>query len=534
MERENDIISTVKKPKPYIEAAKIAILYGLMGILWIAFPDIILSQLIDDRVALQQVSIYKGWTYVGITVALIFFLVVKRLLVFEGALEKVEHSYDKQKEVEKKLNLLAYYDTLTGLPNRANFEKTLNEFIEQKDNNFALVYMDVDNFKNINDTLGHLTGDKFLMHMADVLNDSIHPKEFVARLGGDEFAILLSNVKTEEEAISKIQNLLWTIRKPWTIDGQEFYISVSMGIVLYPKHGDSLETLLKNSDIAMYHVKKQTKDNYCVYSDQLQEKNLQQITMINELYRAIENEEFKLVYQPIVDLKTGMLNGVEALIRWVHPEKGIISPIEFIPLAEEIGNIHEIGRFVLNKAFWQKKQWEEQGYPHLKMSINVSGKSLVQEGFVEYISELLKETGIQSSEIQLEITETVLIEKMQASRKVLSEISAMGIKIALDDFGTGYSSLTYLKNLPIDVVKLDSNFVKGIMENGEDSVIVQSVIKLTHDLHLKMVAEGIENEDQLALLQNNFCDFGQGYLFSRPVEEEQVIELMEASLKEAI
>ena len=530
MEKELEIISNSVKLKPYFEASKIAILYGIMGVWWIAFPDTILKKFLNNSADFQQLSIFKGWAYVGITSLLIFFLVVKRLLVFEGALTEVQNSYAKQKEVEKKLHLLAYYDTLTGLPNRANFEEKIQELMKEKDEKFALIYMDVDNFKIINDTLGHLTGDKFLMHMADVLRNSLPVNEFVARLGGDKFAIILHDAQCEEEIICKIQNLLWTIRRPWKMNEQEFYATVSMGIVLYPTQADSFNNLMKNSDIAMYQVKKCTKDNYCFYSKQLQEMNLQQITMINELHRAIEKEEFRLVYQPIIDLHTGKMNGVEALIRWMHPEKGIISPAEFIPVAEEAGLIHDIGRYVLEQAFWQKKRWEEKGYPHLIMSVNVSGKSLVKEGFVEHIKKLLLETGIDSSEIQLEITETVLIEKMKASKRVLEEVSNMGIKIALDDFGTGYSSLTYLKNLPINVVKLDSNFVKGILEKGEDSVIVESVIRLTHDLNLKMVAEGIENGKQLSILKRNQCDYGQGYLFSKPVGESLIINM----LKEAI
>lgn len=530
MEKEFEIISGSVKLRPYFEAVKIAVLYGIMGILWIAFPDAILKNVLNNSVDFQQISIYKGWAYVGITCLLIFFLVVKRLLVFEGALTKVEKSYERQKEVEKKLHLIAYCDPLTGLPNRTCFEERIQELIKEQDKKFALIYMDVDNFKMINDTLGHLAGDKFLIHIADVLQNSIPRNEFAARLGGDEFAIILHEAQSEEEITCKIQNLLWSIRKPWKMNEQEFYVSVSMGIVMYPTQADSYDNLMKNSDIAMYQVKKHSKDNYCFYSKELQEMNMRQITMINELHRAIEKEEFFMVYQPIIDLHTGKMSGVEALIRWLHPEKGVISPIEFIPVAEETGLIHEIGRYVMEQAFRQKQSWEEKGYSHLKMSINVSGKSLVQKGFVEHIRKLLLETGIDSSEIQLEITETVLIEKMKASKIVLKEVSDMGIKIALDDFGTGYSSLTYLKNLPINVVKLDSNFVKGILEKGEDSVIVESVIRLTHDLNLQMVAEGIENGKQLSILKSNQCDYGQGYLFSRPVGESVITNMLQKAI----
>ncbi len=512
---------------PFQESFKIAIICGLLGIVWIAFPDEWISHLTNHAANLRVISIYKGWAYVIFTVLLIFSIVLKKLLLFQGAIHKLEHNLRKQKAIEHELHKLAYYDTLTGMPNRSWFENKCNNLMNSPDQNkFAFIYMDVDNFKNINDTLGHLAGDQFLKHVSKNLLDSISSNGFAARMGGDEFAIILDKISTETDIMKQIQNLLYYFRRPWRYENQDFYVSVSMGIVMYPDQADTLSLLLRNSDIAMYAVKKNSKDSFCFYHDELRIQNLKQITLNNELHKAIRNEEFVLLYQPIMDLETNQLNGVEALIRWNHPERGFISPMEFIPIAEESGLIHDIGRWVLRTAFLQKKEWEDLGYPHLKMSINVSGKSLIQEGFVSEIQNLLAKTNLTPEEIQLEITESVLIERMDISRKVLKEISDMGIKIALDDFGTGYSSLTYLKNLPIDVVKLDANFVKGIMENGEDSVIVQSVIKLTHDLELEMVAEGVETDDQLSLLKSNQCDYGQGYLFSRPVTWSMIEEMM--------
>lgn len=516
------------KVHPFLDTLKISMLYALFGILWISVPEGWLNKNLYKTKDFFLVGIYKDWIYVGITTLLLFVLIFRRLILFKCALKNIESSLEKQQATELKLNQLAYYDSLTGLPNRTLFENRLCSLMQESDINqskFALVFIDVDNFKHINDTMGHMAGDSFLQHIAKTLVENIGVYDFVARLGGDEFGIVLSNIQTKEEAAQKVQNLQWFLRRPWSINRQEFYVSVSAGIVIYPDQGDNISLLLRNADIAMYNVKKHMKDNFCFYSESLKDKNLKHIAMINELHKAIENNEFYLVYQPIVDLINGRLMGVEALIRWRHPEKGVIPPIDFIPIAEETGLIHTIGYWVLRTALLQKKCWEDNGLPNIKMSVNVSGKSLIQQGFVNEVRNIISDLRLNTSEIQIEITESVLIEKMKQSQKVLEDLSEMGIQIALDDFGTGYSSLTYLKNLPIDVVKLDGNFVKGIMTQEEDSVIVESVIKLTHDLDLTLVAEGIETEEQLALLRNNRCDFGQGYYFSRPVEKD-IVELM--------
>jgi diguanylate cyclase (GGDEF) domain len=442
-----------------------------------------------------------------------------------GSFTDISH----HKYIEDKLNLLAYYDTLTELPNRVLFELKVKDLINEKiksNTKFALVYMDIDNFKHINDTLGHMSGDLFLKYISDILKSRIKAPDFAARLSGDEFAIILESINDKDDVIERIQSLLKHLRKPWMLDNQEFFISFSIGIAMYPEHGDNLSLLLKNSDIAMYCVKKNMKDDYCFYSDEIQAENVKQIRMINELRHAIDNEEFALVYQPIVNLRSGKLIGVESLVRWIHPIKGVISPMEFIPLAEETGLIHEIGKWVLKTALFQKKSWEDQGYPHIKMSVNISGKRVTNNDFISEVRQLILKTNLSSDEIQLEVTETAVMEDINASTKVLKELRDMGVKIALDDFGTGYSSLTYLERLPIDIVKLDRNFIKGISNVGQSNVIIQSVIKLTHDLNLGIVAEGIELKDQLEFLKLNNCDYGQGYLFSKPVTEKEIEKLL--------
>lgn len=436
-----------------------------------------------------------------------------------------------QKLIQNELKSLAYYDMLTELPNRLSFEVTINDLIndikkEDSNKKFALVYMDIDNFKHINDTLGHFSGDLLLKYVANILKNEVKAPDFIARLGGDEFAIVFKDIEDRDEVIGKIQGLLKYLRRPWIIDQQEFFISHSIGIAIYPEDGDNLSILLKNSDVAMYFVKKNMKDDYSFYIPEIQEENSKKIKMINDLRRAIDNKEFTLFYQPIIDLSNGKISGAEALIRWFHPIKGMISPMEFIPLAEEIGLIHDIERWILKTAVKQKKQWEDMGYGDIKISINISGKSVTRAGFVNEIRDLLSKAEIENDKIQFEVTETALMEDLNESTKVLREIKDMNVKIALDDFGTGYSSLTYLKKLPIDVVKLDRDFIRNISEMSEDEVVAKYVIRLTHQLNFKIVAEGIETKEHLEFLKLNGCDYGQGYLFSKPITKEELEKLL--------
>lgn len=437
----------------------------------------------------------------------------------------------EQKLIQNQLKSLAYSDMLTELPNRLSFELMVNDLIhdikkENSNKKFALVYMDVDNFKHINDTLGHVSGDLLLKYIANILKNEVKSSDIIARLGGDEFAIVFKDIEGKEEVIEKIQELLKHLRRPWIIDQQEFFISHSIGIVTYPEDGESLSVLLKNSDVAMYFVKKNMKDDYSFYIPEIQEENFKKIKMINDLRHAIYNNEFTLFYQPIIDLNNGKIAGAEALIRWINPIKGMISPMEFIPLAEEFGLIHDIERWILKTAVTQKKQWEDMGYGDIKISINISGKSVTRVGFVNEIKELLSEAKIENDKIQFEVTETALMEDLNESTKVLREIKDMNVKIALDDFGTGYSSLTYLKKLPIDIVKLDRDFIRNISEMSEDEVVAKNIINLTHQLNFKIVAEGIETKEHLEFLKLNSCDYGQGYLFSKPITKEELEKIL--------
>jgi diguanylate cyclase (GGDEF)-like protein/PAS domain S-box-containing protein len=433
----------------------------------------------------------------------------------------------ERKTIEKKLHSLAYFDQLTELPNRSMFELKINAMLDKKSTSpFALICMDVDNFKHINDTLGQFSGDFLLRYISNILKHQIKSPDFTARLNGDEFIIVIHNTSTKDDIIEKIDLLLKHLRRPWIIEKQEFFVTYSLGISMYPEQGKDLETLLKKAGTAMSSVKKTSKDNYCFYSDEMHEETLKYINMVNQLRHAIENEEFTLYYQPLVDLHSGKFYGVEVLIRWIHPEKGFISPIDFIPIAEEIGFIHQIDAWVFKTALKQKKQWELQGYEDILMSINISGKGLSEFKLVEDVKSLIESLDISPNNIQIEITETAIMDDLKTSTEILKQLRNLGFKIALDDFGSGYSSLTYLKSLPIDTVKIDRHFIKNIVKEDEDDIIAKSIIQLSHGLNLKVVAEGIELQEQLAFLKNNGCDIGQGYFFSKPIPLEDTEKLL--------
>jgi diguanylate cyclase (GGDEF)-like protein/PAS domain S-box-containing protein len=452
----------------------------------------------------------------------------------EGKVLRISGSHTditENKKIERKLNSLAYYDMLTELPNRFAFEKKVTELISVNENNssnkkFALISMDIDNFKQVNDTIGHVAGDLLLKHIANKLKEKVKATVFAARLSGNEFAVIFEDIIDRQDVINKVQELLISLRQPWLMEKQEFFITFSIGIAMYPEHGNNLGVLRKKSDIAMYFVKKNMKDDYCIYESKMNEKNLEEIKMVNDLRNAVTNNELKLVYQPLIDLNTNKLTGVEVLVRWFHPIRGMIPPMEFIPLAERTGLIFDIEKWIVKTSLMQKQQWEKLGYPKLKMSINISGKRVASKGFIDEIKALISETKVNCDDIQLEVTETALMEDLDVSMKILNELKAMKIKIALDDFGTGYSSLTYLKTLPVDVVKLDREFIRNISKIGEDKVIIEYAINLIHRLNMDIVAEGIETKEQLDFLKKNNCDFGQGYLFSRPISKEDFEKLL--------
>lgn len=427
--------------------------------------------------------------------------------------------------MEDRLHQLAYHDSLTKLPNRTLLEETAQRAInlaERDGSMMAFIYLDIDNFKHINDSMGHSAGDQLIIHLGEILSREIQQPNMVARLGGDEYAILLTDVESRADVTERLSHLLKCMREPWWVNGNRFFITVSMGVAFYPQHGYDLSTLMQNADTALFHIKESTKDGYCLFTVEMREKTWQYIQMSNELGSAISNGEFQLYYQPQIELETQRVVGFEALIRWLHPQRGFIPPADFIPFAEKTGHIGRISSWVLDTALNQQRIWEQKGIPCMKMCINLSGLSLTQEGLVEEIERVLISHGENFCELEIEITETSFITNLERAMEVLQRLRALGISISLDDFGTGYSSLTYLQKLPIDILKIDREFLKNIRSHNEDSFIFKTIVELAHNLGLKVVAEGVETEEQLAYLRRTGCDIGQGYYFSRPLPANQV------------
>ncbi len=435
----------------------------------------------------------------------------------------------QRRKMENELYSLAYHDSLTRMPNREMLkEMAEKQFQYAKDNNkkSAFIYLDIDNFKHINDTMGHSTGDKLIVHIANILLEQIKAPHSVARLGGDEFAIILADIENAENITSKLEDLHESIRKPWTFEGKDFHVSLSIGVAIYPEHGTDLETLMQNADTAMFHIKENGKDGYSFFNFNMREKALYYIQMKNQLINAMNNQEFQLYYQPQINLLTGEIVGVEALIRWMPPGKDCIPPIEFIPFAEKTGYICHIDEWVIKSACCQKREWKKLGFPNLIMSINLSGVKLMQDGLVLFMQKVLEDNNLDGSNIVIEITETAVMNDLDKAIEVLVEFKKLGITIALDDFGTGYSSLTYLQKLPIDILKIDREFVRNIINTDDESYIFKSIVELAHNMGLEVLAEGVETKEQEGFILKNSCDVGQGYYFSKPITSMEIERLI--------
>lgn len=435
---------------------------------------------------------------------------------------------EERKKYEDKIKHMAYYDFLTKLPNRFMFEHEINRHISDGDSNFAIAYMDIDNFKNINDSIGHQAGDVFLKYFANTLLEYVDKSAFVARLGGDEFAILYREA-SREDIMEKIEYLLEHTNRIWSYNNRLFYISISVGIVIYPEHGDSSSELLKNADIAMYASKREGRDRILFYKDDLLEENSRFGDMANYLQEGIDQNQFYLVYQPQYRLSDKELIGMEALLRWEHPSEGFISPSEFIPIAEKTGQIYRLERWVISKVLEQRLLWEQQGFSDINISINLSTKTLTSAiNFAEWEA-ILSNYKVDYSKIIIEITETADILDMEDVIQRLNILKNRGIRIALDDFGTGYSSLNYLKKFPIDIIKLDKSFIDSITEESVDRLLVKNILKLANDLKYEVIAEGIETKEQIHKLVDYACENGQGYLLSKPLSVDNVNQLLKSN-----
>ncbi|QAT41237.1 bifunctional diguanylate cyclase/phosphodiesterase [Clostridium sp. JN-9] len=435
----------------------------------------------------------------------------------------------KKKNDDEVIKKMAYYDQLTGMPNKSLMEKTVeNQILKCKGKNkgFALFFMDIDNFKSVNDTYGHNIGDALLKEISNLIKNKISILNDCSRFGGDQFIFLQRNTFYMEDIVNNAEKILNLFKYPINIKGKEISVSASIGIALYPKDGCNFNELLKNADIAVYYAKEKGKKRYLFYSKEMNIKMSKKLKMERDLIKGIKNDEFLVYYQPQIDLSSGKLTGMEALVRWNHPKKGIILPLEFIPLAEETGLIMEIGKKVLYDACKQNAQWQKIGYDPLRVSVNLSAKQFEQENLVDIIQEILSETGLDPKWLNVEITESIVMLDFNFSIKMLNKLRNMGIHVSLDDFGTGYSSLNYLKLFPIDVLKIDKSFLNNVIEDSTEEIIARAIIELAHKLNLYIIAEGVENIDQLNYLKRHNCQMAQGFLFSEPVPKDEFEKLL--------
>jgi diguanylate cyclase (GGDEF)-like protein/PAS domain S-box-containing protein len=436
----------------------------------------------------------------------------------------------ERRAIQERIQHLAFHDALTGLPNRSLMQDRITQSIARAEralNKCAVMFIDIDNFKNINDTLGHDAGDDLLCEVAKRLRDSVRNHDTIARQGGDEFIVLLDQLDGHQGATRVAQKILDAMRRAFSVGGQDQHVSGSVGIAMYPDDGRDAQTLLKNADTAMFHGKALGKNTYQFFTSQMNIAVKRRAAMESNLRAAVKNEDFSLVYQPQIDLITGEVVALEALVRWNSTDSGTMMPGEFIPLAEETGLINELGAWVLKEACQQNKRWQDAGYAPRRMAVNLSAKQLADKGFMEMLASVLRTTGLAAEYLELEITESQVMRQGEGSVMMLNEIAEMGIQLAVDDFGTGYSSLSYLKRLPIGKLKIDQSFIRDITVDPNDTAIVVAIINMAKSLDLDIIAEGVETAGQLTLLRAKGCSVGQGYYFSVPLDAQGVEALFE-------
>jgi diguanylate cyclase (GGDEF)-like protein/PAS domain S-box-containing protein len=449
-----------------------------------------------------------------------------------------------RKNAEKKVLQLAYYDNLTGLPNRVLLRDRLQQaqFRARRNNKqVAILFLDLDRFKDINDTLGHNIGDLLLQSVSDRLKKSLRKtdcvarekkgriKSTVARIGGDEFTILLTDITNIHHVILIANRLQDIFKRPFMLGSHEVYISASIGISIFPTDSEDADTLMKFADIAMYHAKDLGRNDFQFYTESMNTYALERYNMENQIRKALDNGEFLLHYQPLIDTEKGSIRSIEALIRWQHPERGVILPASFIPLAEETSLILPIGEWVLQTACLQMRAWIDFGLPFEHISINISNIQFRQNNFLEIVSQAIDKTGLNPRYLELELTESCMMEHVEKSISVLKELRTMGVQITIDDFGTGYSSLSYLKRFPLNCLKIDKTFTRGIIHDHDSQSIVKAIISLAHNMDLKVIAEGIETKRQCLLLREYGCDLMQGYYFHKDLPGEEISGLVQQS-----
>ena len=454
-------------------------------------------------------------------------LVIGAVMVF--------HDVSEARAMVLKMSHLAQHDFLTDLPNRVLLNDRLTQAISlarRHRKQLAVLFLDLDLFKNINDSLGHLIGDKLLQSVADRLMTCVRSSDTVSRQGGDEFVVLLSDIEHSEDAARRAENIISVLADHHSVAGHDLNITMSIGISVYPSDGEDAETLIKNADAAMYHAKQNGRDNYQFFKQDMNDRAVERQSLEASLRHAVAGQEFVLHYQPKIHLETGEITGAEALIRWLHPKRGLLFPGQFVSIAEECGLIVPIGRWVLREACRQVRIWLDAGLRPTPVAINISAIEFRSKDFLEGIRDILKETRLEPGYLEIELTESVLMQDGEYTTAVLQALKAMGVQLAIDDFGTGYSSLSYLKRFPIDTLKIDQSFVRDITTDPDDATIVSAVIGMGNSLNKRVSAEGVETREQLAFLRVKRCGEGQGYYFSRPVIAEEYTKLLRAGISE--
>jgi diguanylate cyclase (GGDEF)-like protein len=496
------------------------------------FPLAILVGLAQDEqlAAVEKNSAVYLWRAAAGSLAIVLFTALLGRMSWQLAQSRLRESESKLEHAQR-VEYLAYHDGLTGLPNRSMFSKLLSQRISEArryDRELAVAFLDLDRFKQINDTLGHEAGDQLLQEVAARLQGCVRDSDTVARLGGDEFVVLMPELADGKLAATVAHKILGVLAKPFTLIGHEFRVTASIGISVYPQDGQDEQTLTKNADIAMYQAKAEGKNNFQFYSEQLNANSLERLTLESSLRHALERDEFRLYYQAKRDIRTGCISGMEALLRWEHPDLGTVTPMQFIPIAEETGLIVPIGKWVLKTACLQSVAWQNEGLPPFGIAVNMTERQFLDESLLQDLASILKSTGMNPQLLELELTESLLIRDVENTLRILTGLKSLGIRIAVDDFGTGYSSLATLQRFPLDTVKIDRSFIGDLVGPAEDSGLADAIISMGKSLSLTVIVQGVETKEQADFLRAHACDELQGFYFNRPLPANQFAQLMRA------
>jgi diguanylate cyclase (GGDEF)-like protein len=500
------------------------------------FPLAILVGLSQDEqlAAVRRNSDGYIWRAAAGSVGIVLLMALLGRMSWQLAQSRLRESETKLAHAQR-VEYLAYHDGLTGLPNRSMFSKLLSQRISEAhryNRQLAVAFLDLDRFKQINDTLGHEAGDQLLREVATRLQGCVRDSDTVARLGGDEFVVLLPELADGKYAATVAQKILAVIAKAFTLIGHEFRVTASIGISTFPQDGEDEQTLTKNADIAMYQAKAEGKNNFQFYSEKLNANSLERLTLESSLRHALERDEFRLHYQAKRDIRSGRIAGMEALLRWEHPDLGTVAPMQFIPIAEETGLIVPIGKWVLKTACLQSVAWQKEGLPPLGIAVNMTARQFSDEYLLHDIASILETTGMNPRLLELELTESLLIHDVENTLRILTGLKSLGIRIAVDDFGTGYSSLATLQRFPLDTVKIDRLFVGGLVGASEDTGLADAIIAMGKSLSLTVVAQGVETKEQAEFLRLHACDELQGFYFNKPMPADKFAQLMRAQTPE--